>query len=545
MQYSKYNDPSRVVRDQDSPAQALCAEELDSDYLEENNITLYFVATTLLPIITTIIFMAVMWRYKNKIDDIITTSTYWPQLTSICLTGALITIYIFCVDISSVHYFKTKNHEYSDNGGINLISLHWTHVTLTTEIVLSAIAAQFTYGFLFFKSSSVANGLYDIKVNIVEELNRAKVSFIAVPIIFFSTHINYILAAWLTEPSKTTSVATLAIALILVLYVMNKFLYSSAKTTMELIVIRKRLCCLCCVKNKDTCIEMGTLFITIPGAIFGAGLISIEVAAFYILPFPAVNLANYLQNILQVSIFLVSALVTYKFLSKDSESSKKGTDQDKKDTEDSDTSEKIDNKRSTGLSKKATELTITLEAEVKLNDTKNEPPIKLTEPTLTIKFPSDEENIYGVPVFKTELRLHKFMSQKIGYISLANAAVKVYLCDDCSQKFTVRLRDGELIMDRINYKLSEKIIQLIHTERGSDLQAILKSSTPYLKEDDIDINKKSTISVTSTCYLRKFGEVNHDESCCYKYDSIITINGEPANLVLPDNPKIKIFFLKQ
>ena len=100
--------------------------------------------------------------------------------------------------------------------------------------------------------------------------------------------------------------------------------------------------------------------------------------------------------------------------------------------------------------------------------------------------------MYGVPVFKAELCLHKFLSQKIACISLTNAEVEIYLRDDCSQKFTVSLRDGELIMNQI-------------------------------------------------CYLRKFGEVSHDESCCYKYDSFIIINGEPANLLLPDNPKMKIF----
>ena len=554
-QYSKYNEPSRVVRDENSPAQALCTEELYSDYIRKNDIILFLAATTLLPIITTAIFLEIMWRYKNEIDNIITTPAYRPQLTGIFLTGALVTIYIFCLDISSVHFFKTKSHEYSNNiiNGTNLESLHWTHVTLTTEILLSGLAAHFTYGFLFIKSSSLANGLRNIELNIVEELDRAKVSFIAVPIIFVSTHINYILAAWLTEPSKTTSVATLAIALILLLYFMNKLLYSYARTVVELLAVRVEKedisrncykCCCSCLKN-DLGIEIGTLFITISGAILGAGMISIEIAAFYILPFSALNLAGYLQNILSVSVLIVSALITYKIIDKDSNTAKKIINQDnKEDPKDSSKAKKIadkDNKKDRGsLEKSLTQLNVTLEAEVTLIDKT----IQLTEPTLKLKLPSDSEDMY-IPVFKAKMCLHGCMSQKSTYISLANAEVEVYLHDN-GKKFIVSLKGGHLNINQIKkYELSEKIIQLIHGEPGSDLQAGLISSIPKLEEEDVDIDSKTTmtISATSTCYLSKFCEVNFDEeACCHKFNSITTINsGEVVqHILLPDNPKMKL-----
>ena len=185
---------------------------------------------------------------------------------------------------------------------------------------------------------------YSISLNTKQNYNLKsnwfKLLIVAVAVIFVSAHVNYILAAWITEPSKTTSVAILALALIFLLYIMNKFLYSFAKARMEFINVYRRK-------------ELGTLCITITGAIVGVFVISIEVAAFYILPLPAVNLADYLENILMVSVFLVTALITYKII-KDSNTEKLLKTLNRINMQDTGPSENF-----------PTKLTVNIEAEIK------------------------------------------------------------------------------------------------------------------------------------------------------------------------------------
>ncbi len=44
----------------------------------------------------------------------------------------------------------------------------------------------------------------------------------------------------------------------------------------------------------------------------GVGLASIQIAAFYLLPFPSIRLVDYLDYIFQVSVVIFGGLITYK-----------------------------------------------------------------------------------------------------------------------------------------------------------------------------------------------------------------------------------------
>ena len=512
MQYSKYNDPTQIVRDETSTAQALCKEKLKlNDYLKKKNIRYFYAATTMLPIITTIIVILIVRQYSKEISEIIADSTYQPQLTSISLTSAFITVYIFSMDISSVVFLIAKKHEYKDISINVAISLHWAYVTLIIEILALLIAYFlpriniYCHCHYYYYSPS-RNDEYLIT-------NWFKVSIIAVTVIFVSAHVNYILAAWLTEPSKTTSVAILALALIFLLYIMNKFLYSFAKARMEFIneYWRKELCTLC---------------ITIVGAIVGVTVICIEVAAFYVLPLPAVNLADYLENILQVSIVLVTALITYKIFDKDSDATiflKKFNQHFKQDAD---------------LSEDPDELIAVIEAKVTSNNIKNGAIIKLSDPTLKLVTPTCKE--YVVPVSEVKLYLDYYATQKISYINLAKAKIKVRLYDS-KQIFKVSLNEAHLKMNHEVYELSKHKIKLIRVkEPDSQLHTSLISSVPALEEVDID-DQTMTISAKSKCCL---SEVNYNGTCRYVFDSTMTIKcGDSARrLLLPDNPKMEVFY---
>ena len=513
MQYSKYNDPTQIVRDETSTAQALCKEKLKSnDYLKKKNIRYFYAATTMLPIITTIIVILIVRQYRKEISEIIADSTYQPQLTSISLTSAFITVYIFSLDISSVVFLIAKKHEYKDISINVAISLHWAYITLIIEILVLLIVFPLPIKRMFCYCRYYSISL-NTKQNYYLKSNRFKLLIVAVAVIFVSAHVNYILAAWLTEPSKTTSVAILALALIFLLYIMNKFLYSFAKARMEFIneYWRKELCTLC---------------ITIVGAIVGVTVICIEVAAFYVLPLPAVNLADYLENILQVSIVLVTALITYKIFDKDSDATiflKKFNQHFKQDAD---------------LSEDPDELIAVIEAKVTSNNIKNGIIIKLSDPTLKLVTPTCKE--YVVPVSEVKLYLDNYATQKISYINLAKAKIKVRLYDS-KQIFKVSLNEAHLKMNHEVYELSKHKIKLIRVkEPDSQLHTSLISSVPALEEVDID-DQTMTISAKSKCCL---SEVNYNGTCRYVFDSTMTIKcGDSArHLLLPDNPKMEVFY---
>ena len=496
MQYSKYNNPTQVVRDETSTAQAICTENLKpSNYFTMPHVVLYFFATTLLPIITTLLIIVIVWMHRRKINKLIANSTYQVELTSISLTGALITAYIFLMDISSIMYVLTNNHEYKHiTDHTKIVSLYWTFVTLFIEIVSSMTAVLLSCIIL-----TRSHGLLYIKFKIDRFI---KLLIIVLPVIFVSAHINYILAAWITEPSKTTSVATLALALILLLYVLNKFLYRFATTITE---------------NR-----ISTFCITVSGALIGVFVISVEVAAFYILPLPAVNLADYLENTLMVSVFLVTALITYKIFDKDSDASillKKFNQHFKQYANLSEDSDEL--------------ITYVLEAIITPSELECETATNLLEPTLKLRC-SDIE--YLIPVSKVEL--YKQQTQNTSCVNLANGIVEVALYDS-NQNFLVCLSDGHLKIDHEAYELSKNKIKLIKGKNAS-LQAILiPSRVPALKEIDIG-DKTMTINATSTCYL---SEVKYDGTCCYEFDRIMTIKrrgGPDRNILLPDNPKMNI-----
>jgi len=115
-----------------------------------------------------------------------------------------------------------------------------------------------------------------------------------------SAHAGYIFAAWLTEPSKTTSVSILALFIVLYLFIICRLLYRKIKSII-------------CKYYTD---ERLLLFITFI-LVFGMSLVALNISAFYKLPIPAIQLADYLQNIFQIMVIL-AALISHKiFLQED------------------------------------------------------------------------------------------------------------------------------------------------------------------------------------------------------------------------------------
>ncbi len=160
------------------------------------------------------------------------------------VTRLYITLYILAMDICAIAKYKDKNYEYRYVTTKPYI-VQWSYAPLIFElfvcffvvlfiIVTSILIARLTQ--IESKCKQVASRFKRVAPWCKRVTSPCKQcrqytltivcsSILILPIAFVSAHINYIFAAWLTEPSKTTSIAIMALTIILFLFVMHRTFY--------------------------------------------------------------------------------------------------------------------------------------------------------------------------------------------------------------------------------------------------------------------------------------------------------------------------------
>ena len=372
MQYSKYNNPERVVRDVTSTAQAICVEDLVSGYYEHANVTLYISVAMIFPVSTTIAGTFTILCNYGLIFKKSQNVQQRPQIVGAAITGTYIVLYIILSDITAVYYYIQGRDEYSFDPSLhNSLQLKLTWATLIIEYSTTIMALFVCVVFVVYKRwydlrdsshytfkhhlSLLCYGIgrFFLVLTIATSLlcglclsivfNNAAIErkgliiavllssillltflcslfwiskgktiylccYMVIPVIFISAHIGYIFAAWLTEPSKTTSVSILALSIILYMFILSRLVYHKIHSAFSK------------CKKEWLNDERLLLIITFIIVFFGVSLVALNVAAFYILPIPTVKLADYVDNIFQISLVIFAALISYKILShKDSE----------------------------------------------------------------------------------------------------------------------------------------------------------------------------------------------------------------------------------
>ncbi len=116
-----------------------------------------------------------------------------------------------------------------------------------------------------------------------------------------STHFGYILVSWLTEPDKTTCIALISIAILLYLYLSFRKTYKEIKEFLY--------------KHESCCVFGTTNILSFIIGIFITALPVMTVTAFWSLPIPALELAVYLENILEIILVFAASLISYKIFS--------------------------------------------------------------------------------------------------------------------------------------------------------------------------------------------------------------------------------------
>ena len=245
--YAKYTSHLTVVRE-NTFARSVCAEELESIYYSNDNPSFVFVivcSTIILPMFS---LMLIVFSIRNVDDNIInsfTDSTNHGTMVAFVITGMWITIGIFLCDVLACNVLR-GNHEYSSDIKGMSINLHIAYGTLVCDIIFICLMLlcilYIGIRFCFNHQDSVVPHLpptdwdrvhyYRVwtlvsmvvgknTYNKIEKLSIISLIFpfmLITPILCISSHIGYIMLAWLTEPSKCTTIAILYYSFLLFIF---------------------------------------------------------------------------------------------------------------------------------------------------------------------------------------------------------------------------------------------------------------------------------------------------------------------------------------
>ena len=307
MQYSKHSNSEGITRDETSSAESVCADQL-SDTYGQTNVTFYLkVAVITIPCIATVITTIITHVCYQKIERKLMTFPK-PDFYALVFVGITVTVFIFTVDIIS--YVKVERKEYSFD---NSFSLLLTFIVLISEATVGSILIICLFILIFQWLFQCCHCCQCCKV----QWNRFYFQLLITFLSFVSFHTGYIFAAWVTEPSKTTSVAVLSLAIMAFIFIMFRFLHIFFEYLIEKCWKLCEKYCTCCKekKNYKKVMTATTILVcTSVVAAIGVGLICVVLASFYILPLQTIGLVEHLQNIVNVCIVLLAALVTYKLI---------------------------------------------------------------------------------------------------------------------------------------------------------------------------------------------------------------------------------------
>ena len=155
---------------------------------------------------------------KKKKTSSVFHSTKRKNLVALILLGIYITIYIFVLDIIAANIVRTSSHEYARELSPRNISFNLgvTYFTLTCDLlaVVELIVVLILIIIRYFK---------DIKY--IQPVEDIFPYLLIAPSICITSHLGYIMLAWITQPSRSTTTLILYYFLFSYMYLMFRKTY--------------------------------------------------------------------------------------------------------------------------------------------------------------------------------------------------------------------------------------------------------------------------------------------------------------------------------
>ena len=231
--YAKYTSYLTVVRE-NTFARSVCAEELESIYYSNDNPSFVFVivsSTIMMPLFALILIIFSIINVDKKLINSLTDSTNHGTMVALVITGMWITIGIVVCDILACNVAR-GNHEYSSDIKVRSINLQVAYGTLVCDIIF---ILPMLLCIVCYKGRKVQKNVSKflsciVSKNTYEKINDHCLIFpfmLITPILCVSSHIGYIMLAWLTEPSKCTTIAILYYSFLLFIFFSLRKAYKS------------------------------------------------------------------------------------------------------------------------------------------------------------------------------------------------------------------------------------------------------------------------------------------------------------------------------
>ena len=234
----------------ETTARAVCTSNIQSIYYEQNFQVFYVLVctTTIIPIVIILVLYLVFRGLPEGTATGISKSR--PSFVSLVIIGVYVSTVIFIFDTLVCHAVVTSGHEYADYVDSGSFNLQINYVTLFIDtfiflLLMLCLLYIFYYNIkLFFGIQKQFKGhsyvlkfivLFIGKKNSKNFRQLSENDIIAaifpimlfLPIISFSSHFIYILLAWLTEPEKASVILLTYYILIIISFYSFKAMYES------------------------------------------------------------------------------------------------------------------------------------------------------------------------------------------------------------------------------------------------------------------------------------------------------------------------------
>ena len=269
-------------------------------------------------------------------------STKRKNLVALGLLNIYITIYIFILDVIAANIVRTSSHEYARELSPRNISFNLgvTYLTLTCDLI-AVVVLIIMLILIFNKKIKSVEGIF--------------LSLLITPSICITSHLGYIMLAWITQPSRSTTTLILYYFLLSYMYLMFRKTYKLGQKCELIKQIKKKFSELKCSleqrcdsdvyikykpRKKPRDLEMKDIpqsnsaknvtstpptesssgidlclffFIGVLGIYF-LGLAVVFVMMIYLIPLASEDLFSYVFNVIQFMIVVVSTQYAYKLI---------------------------------------------------------------------------------------------------------------------------------------------------------------------------------------------------------------------------------------
>ncbi len=278
--YAKYGSPENVEREIATPSHAICENRLKNRYYAEtessNSFKVHIVLLLLpfLPLMFIALVGSIIRSVNRKIHSKLVDPKNYSSTAGIVLTGMFLSFFIFSCDILAVYYATSGKHEYDEDHVSNSLNILIIWVIFGLDLIVCIIPLtvllyicyehvneehvneehvsevsvknyrckllkNYVFPFIFEAYVNAVFGDQEQFCKTEKTENKAeaqntdmlwRVSCAAIaPLFMIPSHIIFILAAWLTDPPRASSIALVAIGIFLYFFLLFRQCYTINK----------------------------------------------------------------------------------------------------------------------------------------------------------------------------------------------------------------------------------------------------------------------------------------------------------------------------